>query len=171
MTNNTTDNNQETKQTDTQHTVSGVLGEIVWLMTQSDSHKRLFIGELEWYIMEPMMLSQFRIYRKDKRPIGVVIWAKVDDEVHQRLQSGNTRLRGKEWHNGNHAWIIDVISPFGEPTLLVNDMAKSVFSNQSYHYLQTDQNGVQKMITINASQDNSSTHPDQPHQEPSIHIH
>ena len=134
----------------TGHTVSGVLGEIVWLMTQSESHKRLFVGELEWYVMEPMMLSQFRVYRKDKKPVGVVIWAMVNDEVDERLKSGNTRLRGKEWNNGDKAWIIDVISPFGDPMYLINDLAQNVFENKNYHYLQTDAQGVQKVVTVNA---------------------
>lgn len=133
-----------------QHTVSGVLGEIVWLMTQSPSHKRLFVGELEWYVMEPMMLSQFRIYRKEKKPIGVVIWAWVNDEIHQRLKSGNTRLRGKEWHSGEHAWIVDVVSPFGDPSYLVNHLADNVFQDKPYHYLHTDDKGVQKMVTMSA---------------------
>jgi cytolysin-activating lysine-acyltransferase len=134
-----------------QQTISGVLGEIVWLMSQSEVHKKLFIGELEWYIMEPIMLSQFRVYRKDKRPVGVVIWATVDKDVEERLKTGNTRLRGKEWNSGDRIWIVDVISPFGDPSYLVNDLSKNIFQGKEYYYLETDhKSGVQKVVTVNA---------------------
>jgi hypothetical protein len=33
--------------------VSEVLGEIVWLMSQSPLHKQFFISDLEWFVMTP----------------------------------------------------------------------------------------------------------------------
>lgn len=34
-------------------TISAVLGEIVWLMSQSPLHKQFFISDLEWFVMTP----------------------------------------------------------------------------------------------------------------------
>ncbi|MEZ5843207.1 MAG: toxin-activating lysine-acyltransferase, partial [Hyphomicrobiaceae bacterium] len=46
---------------------SEVLGEIVWLMSQSQIHKRMFIQDLEWFVMTPILLQQFRLfYAKDR---------------------------------------------------------------------------------------------------------
>src|SRR5262249_11944001 len=40
---------------------SEVLGEIVWLMSQSPLHKQLFISDLERLVMTPMLLQRFRL--------------------------------------------------------------------------------------------------------------
>ena len=43
-------------------TMAQVLGEIVWLMSQSPLHKQMFIADLEWMVMTPALLGQFRLY-------------------------------------------------------------------------------------------------------------
>ena len=66
-------------------TMSAVLGEIVWLMSQSQIHKSFFISDLEWFVMAPVFLKQFRLFYDKDKPIGVVFWGRVSDEVEQRL--------------------------------------------------------------------------------------
>lgn len=47
-----------------------MLGEIVWLMSQSSLHKQFFVSDLEWFVMTPVLLQQFRTYyATDKLPI------------------------------------------------------------------------------------------------------
>jgi hypothetical protein len=44
-------------------TVSAVLGEMVWLLTQSKRHAQaFFIADLEWMAMPPILLQQFRLF-------------------------------------------------------------------------------------------------------------
>ena len=38
-------------------TVAAVLGEIIWLMTQSPRHKMLPLADLEWLVMPPVLLE------------------------------------------------------------------------------------------------------------------
>ena len=52
-------------------TVSQVLGEITWLMTQSPRHKSIPLGDLEWLLMPAILLRQFRIFYKGEQPVGV----------------------------------------------------------------------------------------------------
>ena len=94
-------------------TVAAVLGEIVWLMTQSPRHKTLPIADLEWMLMPPVLLKQFRIYYSGERPVGVVLWALVDDAVERRLHAGEKRLAPAEWKCGTHRRIVEIIAPFG----------------------------------------------------------
>lgn len=77
--------------------VSEVLGEIVWLMSQSPIHKRLFIQDLEWFVMTPILLKQFRLFYAKDRPLGVVLWAYANEEVAQMLAEGTTKLRPQDW--------------------------------------------------------------------------
>ena len=77
--------------------VSEVLGEIVWLLSQSPLHKRLFIQDLEWFVMTPILLKQFRTFYAKDRPIGVVLWAYATEEVAAMLADGTTKLRPQDW--------------------------------------------------------------------------
>jgi cytolysin-activating lysine-acyltransferase len=94
-------------------TVAAVLGEIVWLMTQSPRHKPMPLADLEWLVMPPVLLKQFRIYYSGERPVGVVLWALVNSAVQQRLRAGEKRLSAAEWKCGPQREIVDVIAPFG----------------------------------------------------------
>ncbi len=94
-------------------TVSQVLGEITWLMTQSPRHKALTLADLEWLVMPAVLLQQFRIFYKGEQPVGVVLWALADDIVAKRIDAGNTRLTAAEWKSGTQMRIVDVVAPFG----------------------------------------------------------
>ncbi len=94
-------------------TVSQVLGEITWLMTQSPRHKAIPLGDLEWLVMPAVLLKQFRIFYKGEQPVGVALWALVDDLVAKRVDAGDRRLSAVEWKSGTMMRIIDVVAPFG----------------------------------------------------------
>jgi hypothetical protein len=44
--------------------VAEIFGEIVWLMTQDAELKQLPSPELEWLVMPPILLRQFRVFYK-----------------------------------------------------------------------------------------------------------
>lgn len=94
-------------------TVSQVLGEITWLMTQSPRHKSILLGDLEWLLMPAILLKQFRIFYKGEQPVGVALWALVDETVAKRIDGGDKRLSAVEWKSGTNIRIIDVVAPFG----------------------------------------------------------
>src|SRR5262249_48726966 len=80
--------------------LSTVLGEVVWLMSQSAVHRQLFISDLEWFAMTPVMLKQFRLFYAKDRAVGAAFWAFVNDEVEERLKSGTGKLRPQDWKSG-----------------------------------------------------------------------
>jgi len=94
-------------------TVSQVLGEITWLMTQSPRHKSIPLGDLEWLVMPAVLLKQFRMFYKGEQPVGVAVWALVDDFVAKRIDAGDRRLTAVEWKSGPHMRIIELVAPFG----------------------------------------------------------
>jgi cytolysin-activating lysine-acyltransferase len=94
-------------------TVAQVLGEITWLMTQSPRHKAVPLGDLEWLLMPAILLRQFRIFYKGEQPVGVALWALVDDVVAKQIDAGDTRLTAVEWKSGTKLRIVDIIAPFG----------------------------------------------------------
>jgi cytolysin-activating lysine-acyltransferase len=107
--------------------VSEVLGEVVWLMSQSPLHKQFFISDLEWFVMTPVLLQQFRMFYDKDKPIGVVFWATVNTEVEERLAAGTSRLRPQDWKSGDRAWVVEAIAPFGGAEEMVKDLKAKVF--------------------------------------------
>jgi cytolysin-activating lysine-acyltransferase len=94
-------------------TVAQVLGEITWLMTQSPRHKQVPLGDLEWLVMPAILLKQFRMFYNGEQPVGVAVWALVDDIVAKRIDAGDVRLTAVEWKSGANMRIVDVVAPFG----------------------------------------------------------
>src|ERR1700712_1182618 len=94
-------------------TVSQVLGEITWLMTQSPRHKAIPLGDLEWLLMPAILLRQFRIFYKGEQPVGVAVWALADDLVAKRIDAGDKRLTAVEWKSGTNQRIVELVAPFG----------------------------------------------------------
>jgi cytolysin-activating lysine-acyltransferase len=122
-------------------TMSAVLGELVWLMSQSPLHKQFFISDLEWFIMTPVLLQQFRTFYATDRPIGVVLWANVSDEVAERLAAGTTKLRPQDWKSGDKLWVVEVIAPFGGAEEMVKDLKEKVFPTKPVHFVATNKDG------------------------------
>ena len=120
---------------ETQRTVASTLGEIVWLMSQSPAHKTFFISDLEWMIMVPVMLQQFRIFYDQQKPIGVALWGFVNDEVEERLMGGNAKLKPQDWKSGNKLWVVEIIAPFGGHEAMLQDLKTQVFSEQEITFL------------------------------------
>jgi cytolysin-activating lysine-acyltransferase len=119
---------------------SEVLGEITWLMSQSPLHKQLFISDLEWLVMTPMMLQQFRLFYDQSKPVGVVFWASVSEEVEARLAAGNARMRPQDW-SGDRLWMVEVIAPFGKGEEMIRDLKTQVFVSRQMKTLTVTHNG------------------------------
>ncbi|MBR0988264.1 toxin-activating lysine-acyltransferase [Bradyrhizobium liaoningense] len=106
-------------------TVSQVLGEITWLMTQSPRHKAIPLGDLEWLVMPAILLQQFRIFYRGEQPVGVAFWAVADEIVAKRIDAGNVRLTPAEWKSGASRKIIDVVAPFGGEAEMKDQVLKT----------------------------------------------
>ena len=112
-------------------TVAHAFGEIVWLMSQSTTHKHFTIADLEWMVMPPLLLKQFRSYQYGATPAGVLLWAKLGAEAGAIMREPRLKLRPDQWSCGEDIWVVDVITA-GAPSQLVqtgllNDFKQSVY--------------------------------------------
>lgn len=125
-------------------TVSQVLGEITWLLSQSPLHKNLFISDLEWMVMPAILLEQFRIFPgPDQTPAGLVLWGSISEETEGRLRNHQIRLAPYEWKGGPHLWIIEMVAPFGGQDEMLADVAATIFKGKSFKYQIVGPNGVE----------------------------
>jgi cytolysin-activating lysine-acyltransferase len=63
--------------------------------------------------MPAILLKQFRLFYKGEQPVGVAVWALVDEMVAKRIDAGDKRLTAVEWKSGTNMRIVDVVAPFG----------------------------------------------------------
>lgn len=138
-------------------TVSQVLGEITWLLSQSPIHKQLFIADLEWFAMPPILLEQFRIFYGPKppgapadatpTPAAVAFWGRVSEEVDARLRAGAHKLAPHEWRSGEIVWLIELVAPFGAQEEILRDLAANVFATSPFNFHMTGQDGQRRVIS------------------------
>ena len=138
----------------TRPTVSHMLGEMVWLLTQSPTHKHLALTDLEWMIMPPLMLEQYRVFHGEKTPVGVALWAFLSEEAEAKLEAGQGRLRPDEWKSGDRLWLVELVAPFATPEnklteAILTDLRKHALPDGDIKFHQADpQTGQRKTVTL-----------------------
>jgi cytolysin-activating lysine-acyltransferase len=134
----------------TPKTVSHMLGEITWLMSQSPLHKQLFIGDLEWFAMPAILCEQFRVFYGPQNPAGVAFWATVSEETEKRLEAGAPKLRPDEWRGGDRPWLIELVAPFGGQDAMLADLARNVFPGRNFKFHMATPQGERVVRTYDA---------------------
>jgi len=116
--------------------VASAIGDMVTLYSKDLAHKHFAFADMEWKILPPIINGQFIItHANDEayatlRPIGLVTWAKVSDDLDKRFskqaQGKLVRLHPQEWTSGEHVWLVDVVGTFEG----VMQALKSLHNNQ-----------------------------------------
>lgn len=136
-------------------TVSHILGEMTWLLTQSPLHKALAIGDLEWLVMPPLIHRQFYIFRDGDRPVGLALWAKCTPDAAAKLDRGmiepENRLTLEEWTSGEALWLVDLIAPFADQAnrhreIMIADLISGPLAGQEFRFHVTDPNTGQRTV-------------------------
>lgn len=123
-------------------TVSHMLGELTWLLSQSSTHKHFSIGDLEWLVMPAILLEQFRVFHGEKHPLGFALWARFSEEAEKRfleqVEAGRgARLRPQDWKSGDRLWLIELVAPFATAENKLNeamlaDLVDNVFRTEPF---------------------------------------
>lgn len=104
-----------------------IMGPALWLYARDPMKKFMFVGDLDWAILPPVILDQCRLYTRDGIPFAFFTWALVNDAVDQRLRSGTPRIAPHEWKSGQHLWLVDVVTPFGKTEEMIDELRKAQF--------------------------------------------
>lgn len=109
---------------------SQVFGQAVSIFMQSPQHRHLLLSDLEWRVIPPIALQQYRLVQHKGTPAGFISWALVDEETEQRLQQPDFRLRPQDWKSGGRVWIIDVVAPAAQKEMLVEKVKEELFKER-----------------------------------------
>ncbi|MBL8671576.1 MAG: toxin-activating lysine-acyltransferase [Alphaproteobacteria bacterium] len=117
------------------------------LLLQSPGHRHLFLADLEWQLLPPLGLGQFRVWRKDLMPVITASWAFVSPEVDARLCRGQVKLAPQEWKSGTILWLMDIICPYGGMAEAVKELKSQVFQEKLVKTLQPAPDGSMGVVT------------------------
>lgn len=109
-----------------------ILGPALWLYAKDPLRKYTFIADTDWSVMPPIIVDQCRLYSRSQIPFAFVTWAKVSEEVHQRLLLGQPKIAPHEWQSGSYVWLMDIVAPFGHLEETIQE-SLSLFPNQRVH--------------------------------------
>ena len=113
-----------------------ILGQITRLMMASPKHRHMFLSDMELQVIPPLRLGQCRVLRReDGQPLAYAAWARVSDDVHARLESGNHRLKPQDWNSGPHPWLIDIAAPPQALPMVLAELEKNVFKGEKVRTL------------------------------------
>ena len=135
-------------------TVASILGEICWLFSMTPSHRHFFMADLEWLVLPAIIKQQFRVYRdQNGRPIGLVLWAKLNEDAEKALIAGQTRLRPQDWDSGESHWIVDVVDLAGgaRTQAMIEDMTSAIFKDKPFKYHRMTADGTREVVDSSAS--------------------
>ncbi|MDO8608521.1 MAG: toxin-activating lysine-acyltransferase [Phaeospirillum sp.] len=118
-----------------------VFADVVALMAASPPHKHLFLTDLEWLVMPPLVLGQCSLVRREGRPFAFVSWAFLGPEAAARMTQPQLRLRPGDWKSGDEAWIIDVVAPFGGGEVALKEVKARTFADRKVKALQPAPDG------------------------------
>lgn len=136
-------------------TVSHLLGEMTWLLTQSPLHRSFALSDLEWLVMPALIHEQFYMFRDGDQPVGLALWAKCKPDVVKKLDGGmiepENRLTLEEWTNGDQIWLVDLISPFTNAEnkhreIMMADLISGPLAGKAFNFHQTDPNTGKRTV-------------------------
>jgi cytolysin-activating lysine-acyltransferase len=81
-------------------TVAAVFGEMVWLLSRSPKHRDLKLSDLEWFLMPPLLLRQFKLHYRGSQPVMLELFAECSPEVAARIDAGERKLAPADWRSG-----------------------------------------------------------------------
>jgi cytolysin-activating lysine-acyltransferase len=128
-------------------TVSHLLGEMTWLLTQSPLHRHFQLTDLEWLVMPALIHQQFYMFRDGDQPVGLALWAICKADVVPKLEGGmiepQNRLTLEEWTGGDQIWLVDLIAPFANAEnkhreIMMADLMSGPLAGKAFNFHQTD---------------------------------
>lgn len=133
---------------ETKAKITEVLGEALLVLLNSNAHRlNFFISDVEWLLLAPISKEQFRLYKdKEEKPVGLILWAFVNEEVNKRLEMGIGKLGFNEWNSGDTLWIIDLIAPLGGADKMLEELKQTVFKGKKFKYQSMDKDGNRTIL-------------------------
>ena len=86
------------------------LKDIITLMSNAkEPYNSMDVEYVKGMIIPPIELNQFKIFYKNKKPVGYTTWGFLNKEAEKKLINNEDYLTKNDWRSGNNCWHIDTV--------------------------------------------------------------
>jgi cytolysin-activating lysine-acyltransferase len=125
-----------------------MLGHVVWLMMNMPAYRHVFIADLEWMVLPPLAINQYRLFRADNRVVAFAAWAYLSEAAEARLQESNPRLAPADWKSGERLWLVNLFAPFGHQEAALKELCETALADKSFKMHRRGADGVARIETV-----------------------
>ncbi len=124
-----------------------IYGDAFFLALRSPRHLAMSGAELRTYLEPPILMGNFRIFRANKVPRGLITWAHLGPEAEQKLLRGEP-LHPSDWSSGPNRWVIDILAPYGGMMQGIGRwlMVPGNFSDREFYFRRVGANNTTRRI-------------------------
>jgi cytolysin-activating lysine-acyltransferase len=130
-------------------------GDAAFLAMRSPRHAASTVSSLRAALEPPLIMGQYRIFRFDGVPRGIITWGWFSPEVEKAYVAGEV-LRPEDWRSGDRLWLVDLIAPYrGLTSGIVRwVMTPGNFAEREFWYRRVrDGNRTRKILHIRVDRD------------------
>jgi cytolysin-activating lysine-acyltransferase len=109
-----------------------VFGQVVWLLMNIPVYRHLFLTDLEWMVLPPIMLTQYRLFKDGNRVVTFAAWAYLSEAAEARLQEPNARLAPADWRSGDRLWLVNLFAPFGHQEAALKELERTALAGKTF---------------------------------------
>ena len=126
------------------------LGSAVMVLMQTPIHRDMPLSQVHQLVVPALQHNQINIaeaYNKKSGltlPVGFVLWARVSDEVDERLTQKPTnpiQLTTEEWSSGENYWIVELIGEKRFVASMLKQLNQNIFKGKPVKYATTSKDG------------------------------
>jgi len=112
--------------------MDAAFGAATWLMMNTPMYRHVFLSDLEWMLLPPILLAQYHFYRTDRRIVAFTSWGYLSEAAEARLQEANPRLAPADWKSGERLWLVSVIAPFGHAEAALTELRATALKGKRF---------------------------------------
>lgn len=137
--------------------ISAAFGEIVSIFMRTPAYAKMPLSDLESIVVPAVATGQFTLAEGQSKanglvhPVGVVLWARVSDEVDGRMSQDPAqpaRLKPVEWSSGDKVWVMEAL---GDPRVveaMLKKMSETAWAGRTVKFRTRNKDGQAVIATL-----------------------
>jgi hemolysin-activating ACP:hemolysin acyltransferase len=101
-------------------------------MMRPPEHARIPIADLEWQLLPPLLLGQYKLHASGLVLVAFAALANFSEAVEERYRAGNHWLSAADWRSGDRTYLIHLVAPFGGAEAVVEGLESRVLAREWY---------------------------------------
>jgi len=103
-----------------------MFGALSFLAAHCPLHSRLHAGLLRQLFLPAAEHNCVRLFQNNKGvPCAALIWARLSDEVSEKMVYDNLPPSPEDWKSGSNLWFLDLIAPFDHGVEVARHIARN----------------------------------------------